>query len=588
MRRVFRYEAQERQSGKEIALEPIISFKNFGFKYTVQKEPTLYDIDLDIYPGQKVLIAGPSGCGKSTLVSCLNGLAPFSYDGEYTGSLTIGGKEARDSDIFTRSKVIGTVLQDSDAQFVGLTVAEDIAFALENDEVPVDEMKRRVDTSARLVDVQGHLSHAPHELSGGQKQRVSLAGVLVDDVDVLLFDEPLANLDPAAGEAAIELIDRIAKEQNKTVIIIEHRLEDVLHCHMDRVVLMDEGRILADTTPGELLCGCLLQKTGIREPLYITALKYAGVAVDPSMRPAHIETLVLSDADKEKVRAWFETAPETEKAEPAEPLLEVKDLTFRYANGFEALKDISLTLHKGEMTAIAGRNGAGKSTLCKLICGFERQQEGSILLKGIDTADLSIKERAEHVGYVMQNPNQMISKVFIKDEVGLGLVLRERPQEEVDAAVDAALATCSLSPFVEWPVSALSYGQKKRVTIASILSLKPDMILLDEPTAGQDFRRYTEIMEFLEELNRSGVTVVLITHDMHLMLEYCDRSLVFSEGRLLADDSPAAVLSDPALIEKASLKKTSLYTLAGLCGIDDAKAFTERFIRCDRKARRGL
>ena len=269
-------------------------------------------------------------------------------------------------------------------------------------------------------------------------------------------------------------------------------------------------------------------------------------------------------------------------------LLEVKDLTFRYANGFEALKDISLTLRKGEMTAIAGRNGAGKSTLCKLVCGFEHQQEGSIFLKGIDTADLSIKERAEHVGYVMQNPNQMISKVFIKDEVGLGLVLRERPQEEVDAAVDAALATCSLSPFVEWPVSALSYGQKKRVTIASILSLKPDMILLDEPTAGQDFRRYTEIMEFLEELNRSGVTVVLITHDMHLMLEYCDRSLVFSEGRLLADDSPAAVLSDPALIEKASLKKTSLYTLAGLCGIDDAKAFTERFIRCDRKARRGL
>ena len=584
MRRVFRYEAQERQSGKEIALDPIISFKNFGFKYTVQKEPTLYDIDLDIYPSQKVLIAGPSGCGKSTLVSCLNGLAPFSYDGEYTGSLTIGGKEARDSDIFTRSKVIGTVLQDSDAQFVGLTVAEDIAFALENDEVPVEDMKRRVDAASRLVDVQGHLSHAPHELSGGQKQRVSLAGVLVDDVDVLLFDEPLANLDPAAGEAAIELIDRIAKEQNKTVIIIEHRLEDVLHCHMDRVVLMEEGRILADTTPEELLCGRLLQTTGIREPLYITALKYAGVAVDPSMRPAHIETLALSDADKEKVRAWFETAPETEKAEPAEPLLEVKDLTFRYANGFEALKDISLTLRKGEMTAIAGRNGAGKSTLCKLVCGFEHQQEGSIFLKGIDTADLSIMERAEYVGFVMQNPNQ----VFIKDEVGLGLVLRERPQEEVDAAVDAALATCSLSPFVEWPVSALSYGQKKRVTIASILSLKPDMILLDEPTAGQDFRRYTEIMEFLEELNRSGVTVVLITHDMHLMLEYCDRSLVFSEGRLLADDSPAAVLSDPALIEKASLKKTSLYTLAGLCGIDDAKAFTERFIRCDRKARRGL
>ena len=568
-------------------MEPIISFKNFGFKYTVQKEPTLYDIDLDIYPGQKVLIAGPSGCGKSTLASCLNGLAPFSYDGEYTGSLKICGREAREMDIFARSKVIGTVLQDSDAQFVGLTVAEDIAFALENDAVAVDEMKKRVDDAASLVDVKGHLSHAPHELSGGQKQRVSLAGVLVDDVDVLLFDEPLANLDPAAGEAAIELIDRIAKEQNKTVIIIEHRLEDVLHRHIDRIVLMDEGRILADTTPGELLCGPLLQKTGIREPLYITALKYAGVDVDPSMHPEHIETLTLGEEEKEKVRSWFLQMPAAQSVPPADPLLDVQDLSFSYPNGFKALEAIDFSIRRGEMTAIAGRNGAGKSTMCKLICGFEHQQEGKILLKGLDTADLSIKERAEHVGYVMQNPNQMISKVFIKDEVGLGLVLRGWPSEEVEEAVDAALATCSLSEYIDWPISALSYGQKKRVTIASILSLKPEMILLDEPTAGQDFRRYTEIMEFLEELNASGVTVVLITHDMHLMLEYADRALVFSGGRLLADDAPAAILSDPALIEAASLKKTSLYDLAALCGIGDAREFTARFIDCDRKARRG-
>ena len=569
-------------------MEPIISFKNFGFKYTVQKEPTLYDIDLDIYPGQKVLIAGPSGCGKSTLVSCLNGLAPFSYDGEYTGSLTIRGVEARDSGIFARSKVIGTVLQDSDAQFVGLSVAEDIAFALENDEVPVDEMKQRVKEVAALVDVQNHLEHAPHELSGGQKQRVSLAGVLVDDVDVLLFDEPLANLDPAAGEGAIELIDRIWKNENKTVLIIEHRLEDVLHRDVDRVILMDDGRILADMTPEELLCSDLLQKTGIREPLYITALKYAGVTVTPDMHPAHIETLTLSEEQKEKVREWFERAARPEKPEAGDSLLDVDSLSFTYSGGHQALKDITFSIRKGEMTAIAGRNGAGKSTMCKLVCGFETQQQGTILLNGKDAAGMSIKERGEHVGYVMQNPNQMISKVFIKDEAGLGLSLRNYPQEEIDAAVDSALKICSLSPFVDWPISALSYGQKKRVTIASILTLDPDMIMLDEPTAGQDFRRYTEIMEFLEELNRSGVTVLLITHDMHLMLEYCDRALVFSDGRLLADDTPAAVLSDPDLIRKASLKKTSLYDLAGLCGIADPKEFTARFIDCDRKVRRSV
>ena len=569
-------------------MEPIISFKNFGFKYTVQKEPTLYGIDLDIYPGQKVLIAGPSGCGKSTLVSCLNGLAPFSYDGEYTGSLTIKGVEARDSSIFARSKVIGTVLQDSDAQFVGLTVAEDIAFALENDAVDVDEMKQRVQDVADLVDVGRHLSHAPHELSGGQKQRVSLAGVLVDDVDVLLFDEPLANLDPATGESAIELIDRIWKDENKTVIIIEHRLEDVLHRGVDRVILMDDGRILADVTPEQLLCSDLLRKTGIREPLYITALKYAGLAVTPDMHPAHIETLTLSEEQKAQVRDWFDRVESPQKPGRGDSLLDVRNVSFAYSGGHQALRDISFSIRKGELTAIAGRNGAGKSTMCKLVCGFEKQQQGAILLKGEDSAEMSIKERGEHVGYVMQNPNQMISKVFIKDEVGLGLSLRGKPQEEIDAAVDDALKICSLSPFVDWPVSALSYGQKKRVTVASILSLHPDMIMLDEPTAGQDFRRYTEIMEFLEDLNRSGVTVLLITHDMHLMLEYCDRALVFSDGRLLADDTPAAVLSDPDLILAASLKKTSLYDLAGLCGIDDAKEFTARFIDCDRKARRGV
>ena len=569
-------------------MEPIISFKNFGFKYTVQKEPTLYGIDLDIYPGQKVLIAGPSGCGKSTLVSCLNGLAPFSYDGEYTGSLTIKGVEARDSGIFARSKVIGTVLQDSDAQFVGLTVAEDIAFALENDAVDVDEMKQRVQDVAGLVDVGGHLAHAPHELSGGQKQRVSLAGVLVDDVDVLLFDEPLANLDPATGESAIELIDRIWKDENKTVIIIEHRLEDVLHRGVDRVILMDDGRILADVTPEQLLCSDLLRKTGIREPLYITALKYAGLAVTPDMHPAHIETLTLSEEQKAQVRDWFDRVESPQKPGRGDALLDVRNVSFAYSGGHQALRDISFSIRKGELTAIAGRNGAGKSTMCKLVCGFEKQQQGAILLKGEDSAEMSIKERGEHVGYVMQNPNQMISKVFIKDEVGLGLSLRGKPQEEIDAAVDDALKICSLSPFVDWPVSALSYGQKKRVTVASILSLHPDMIMLDEPTAGQDFRRYTEIMEFLEDLNRSGMTVLLITHDMHLMLEYCDRALVFSDGRLLADDTPAAVLSDPGLIRAASLKKTSLYDLAGLCGIDDAKEFTARFIDCDRKARRGV
>lgn len=565
-------------------MEPIIKFENFGFKYNAQQKPTLYDINLSIHKGEKLLIAGPSGCGKSTLAHCINGLIPSSYRGEMTGSLTIAGKESRDMGIFEISRHVGTVLQDSDSQFIGLTVAEDIAFALENDCVALPEMKERVLKAAKLVDISHHLGHAPNELSGGQKQRVALAGVMVDDVEVLLFDEPLANLDPATGKQAVELIDQIQKETGAAVIIIEHRLEDVLHRHVDRVVLMGEGRIIADMSPDELLSSRLLRDSGIREPLYITALKYAGVEIRADMAPASLETIKLGEKDKEKLRSWFSSRPETPAEGERPPLLEARDISFAYDNGHQALKDVSLTVYQGELMAIAGTNGAGKSTFSKLACGFEIQQRGSLSFKGRDLMELSIKERADHIGYVMQNPNQMISKVMIYDEVALGLRTRGLPEEEIGPRVEEALKICGLWPFRNWPVSALSFGQKKRVTIAAILVLKPEMIILDEPTAGQDYRHYTEIMEFLRELNGKGITVVMITHDMHLMLEYAHRAVVFSGGRVIADASSAAILTDEDVIKRANLKETSLYPLALKCGIGDARSFVQRFIDYEREA----
>ena len=565
-------------------MEPIIKFENFGFKYNAQQKPTLYDINLSIHKGEKLLIAGPSGCGKSTLAHCINGLIPSSYRGEMTGSLTIAGKESRDMGIFEISRHVGTVLQDSDSQFIGLTVAEDIAFALENDCVALPEMKERVLKAAKLVDISHHLGHAPNELSGGQKQRVALAGVMVDDVEVLLFDEPLANLDPATGKQAVELIDQIQKETGAAVIIIEHRLEDVLHRHVDRVVLMGEGRIIADMSPDELLSSSLLRDSGIREPLYITALKYAGVEIRADMAPASLETIKLGEKDKEKLRSWFSSRPETPAEGERPPLLEARDISFAYDNGHQALKDVSLTVYQGELMAIAGTNGAGKSTFSKLACGFEIQQRGSLSFKGRDLMELSIKERADHIGYVMQNPNQMISKVMIYDEVALGLRTRSLPEEEIGPRVEEALKICGLWPFRNWPVSALSFGQKKRVTIAAILVLKPEMIILDEPTAGQDYRHYTEIMEFLRELNGKGITVVMITHDMHLMLEYAHRAVVFSGGRVIADASSAAILTDEDVIKRANLKETSLYPLALKCGIGDARSFVQRFIDYEREA----
>ena len=564
---------------------PIISFQNFSFQYRAQKQPTLHDINLDIYPGERVLIAGPSGSGKSTLAGCINGLNPYANPGKAAGTLTVDGVDVMHSSIFALSAHVGTVLQDPDGQFIGLTVAEDIAFALENSCTPQDEMHAITRRAAELVGIEHHLDYAPHELSGGQKQRVSLAGVMVDKVRVLLFDEPLANLDPATGKQTMELIDAVQQKTDTTVLIIEHRLEDVLWRSVDRIILMGEGRILADLRPDELLSTDLLAKNGIREPLYLTALRYAGVEITPQKHPAHMDTLVLDDADTAAVRRWF-TAEPLPAAQPApDPLLEVRDVSFGYDKSMHTLQNVSFAIGKGEMVSIVGRNGAGKSTLSKLICGFETQDSGQIFLNGQDLQGVNIRRRAKHIGYVMQNPNQMISQTMIYDEVAMGLQGLGLTEPEMRTRVEDTLKICGLYPVRHWPISALSFGQKKRVTIASVLVQQPELILLDEPTAGQDFKHYTEIMEFLRGLNRRGVTVVMITHDMHLMLEYTARALVFCDGALIADRSPAAVLCDPALVERAALKETSLYTLANRCGIAPAEDYVERFIAADREVR---
>lgn len=567
-------------------MEPIIEFKNYTFKYRSQVEPTLRDINLAIYPGEKVLIVGPSGSGKSTIAHCINGLVPFSFPGEAVGSLKVKGKEPAQEGIFGMSKIVGTVLQDTDGQFIGLTVAEDIAFALENDCVEQSEMFERVDMAADVVDVKKLLGNAPTELSGGQKQRVSMAGVMVDDVDILLFDEPLANLDPATGKRAIALIDEIQKKKNATILIIEHRLEDALYKDVDRIIVIGEGEVVADCTPTELLCGTVLEEQGIREPLYITALKHAGCQIMPKSHPEHVETMEL-EPYAEQVRNWFEKAPLPPKGKKEDPMLEILDLDFAYITGRPVLRDIRFKVHRGEMISIVGKNGAGKSTLSNLICGFADPDHGNILLGGKDIAGLSIKERGEKIGLVMQNPNQMISKPMIYDEVALGLRARGVVEEQIQEKVYETLKICGLYPFRNWPVSALSFGQKKRVTIASILVLDPDVLILDEPTAGQDYRHYTEIMEFLKELNeKHHITILMITHDMHLMLEYTDRAVVIADGRLLADDTPAKVLTNEETAQKAYLKKTSLYDLALRCGIPDASAFVERFIHYEREVRR--
>lgn len=563
---------------------PMIEFKDFTFCYRTQAEPSVKNINLTIYEGEKILIAGPSGSGKSTLASCINGIIPFNLEGKSTGTLTINGRETKDQSIFELSKVIGTVLQDPDGQFVGLTAGEDIAFSLENNLITQTDMGTRVKGAAALVGMETRLDASPYRLSGGQKQRVSMAGVIVEEVKLLLFDEPLANLDPLAGKKAIELIDDIKKETNTTVVIIEHRIEDVLHRDIDRIILMQDGRIVADVTPEQALSQRLLETTGLREPLYVSALNYSGVNLKNVTGLPRIDQLALTEDQTAQVKTWYEASPVAESEVKAPVVLSLEGVSFAYeadASSF-AVRDIGFEVKAGEILSIVGTNGAGKSTTAKIICGFNKITTGKIVAKGQEITGDTIFQRAKTIGYVMQNPNQMICKPMIYDEVALGLVNQGLSPELIEEKVDQALKICGLSPFKKWPISALSFGQKKRVTIASVLVMNPDILILDEPTAGQDYTHYTEIMQFLKELQAMGKTIVLITHDMHLMLEYAQRGIVFSHGEVIADLTTPEILCDVALSEKASLKETSLFHLANLCGIDPV-GLTNRLINEEKR-----
>ena len=562
-----------------------IEFSNFSFRYESLDKPTLKNINLRIEKGEKIVIIGPSGSGKSTLGQCLNGLIPHAIKGETSGQLTINGQDTAPFDMHQFTEQVGTVLQDTDSQFVGLSIGEDIAFALENQLMSNIDMYPLVKATAKMVDLEQMLDRSPHDLSGGQKQRVSLAGILVDDVDILLFDEPLAALDPKTGKKTIEIIDDLHRETGKTIIIIEHRLEDVLHRSVDRIILMESGEIIADTTPDEILASPLLEEYGIREPLYLSALKEAGCAIEGDAKPSSLSTLPLTQYQT-AVSTWFEASKATNVETQTETLLAVRNLTYSYDGEKNALEDVSFDVKRGEFVSVLGKNGSGKSTITKLVMGVIEPDQGSMILNGQDLNELTIFERSQKVGVVMQNPNHMISHHMIFDEVAFGLRNRGVEGNQIEAKVLEVLELCGLSKYRHWPIEALSYGQKKRVTIASILALEPELLILDEPTAGQDYRNYTSMLSFIEKLNRElGITVMIISHDMHLVLEYTTRSIVIADSKLIADAPMTEVFSNPALLDQANLTTTSLYELATELDIENTNGFMQHFIDVE-KARR--
>lgn len=565
--------------------QDLVVFDKYNFKYKAQAEPSLFDIDLKVKKGEKILIVGPSGSGKSTLAKSLNGQIPNTFPGDLTGSCLIDGKNLRDSSIFDLSLSVGTVLQDTDGQFVGLTVAEDIAFSLENDNVDQTEMKKIVHKWVNELGLGKLLDMKPGELSGGQKQSVSIAGVLVSDVPILLLDEPLANLDPKSGRKTMELLKKLADKLGYTVIVIEHRLEEGLLLDPDRIIAVDEGKIVADMTPTDLLKSDILEKIGIRRPLYIDAMKYTGIDFSSYDKLGDFDQVQILEKDLEKIENWAKSQEGDKDEKSGQEIIKIENLTFAYEKE-NILENLSIEIDKGEIISILGPNGAGKSTLAKLLCGFLRPDEGKIFIGGKDSKGLSIKEIADSIGFILQNPNAMISKAMIFDEVAFGLRARGVSEEKIEEKVNKALEICGLYPFRNWPISALSYGQRRRVTIASILVLNPEVIILDEPTAGQDFRHYTKMMEFIREINKKyGLTILMISHDMHLIEEYTDRAIVIGEKKILADTTPAELFSQRDLIDRANLAETSLFKLGQKLKNMKALDFIEAFIGYERRKR---
>lgn len=558
-----------------------IEIKDFSFCYFEQEQPTLKNINLTINKGEIVLILGQSGCGKSTLIHALNGLIPEAYKGEISGDILINGQSILKRSIFERSKMLGTILQDSDHQFVALTIEKDIAFALENQNLPESEIENRITPILEKLNLVSLKHSQPQNLSGGQKQRCALGGVMVCDVDTYLFDEPLANLDPLTGLKTMQIIEQL-KQEDKTIIIVEHRLEDVMHINIDRVVLMDDGKIIYNGDLNSLLKSSLLVQSGIREPLYLSAMKLHDIDINMFDNITKIPE-TFSQSNKIKVAEQLKAFSFNNSSKSKNKILEIKNLCFEYNKNSNVLNNVNLDIYAGDMISVVGKNGAGKSTLAKIMSGYLKPKSGEVLLNSQSMQKMSLAEIGQHVGYILQSPNQMLSQTMIYDEVALGLRVRQIDESVVKQQVEKALKICGLLEFKDWPISALSYGQKKRVSIAAILVLEPEILILDEPTAGQDLFHYQEIMNFLLELNNNGQTIVMISHDMHLIFEYSNRCLVVGNKTIVADEDVHLVLNNSQLCLNNNLLPTSLYEMAFKLEISDPIKFMHYYIQHQRE-----
>ena len=506
--------------------------ENLTFQYLRRDTPAIQGLNFSMAPGEILLIAGSSGCGKTTLMRCINGLIPVTYHGKMEGEIYIFGRPVRKMSMAEISDQIGTVLQDPERQIVASYVFNEIAFGLENLGLPREEIYQRVNEVMAYLNIEFLKERETFQLSGGEKQKVAVAGVLAMRPRILLLDEPLASLDPVSAQEALQLFRRLA-DDGISIVLVEHRVEDVMSIHPDQVMYIQDGR--------QMYFGDL--------PGLLNKVDHSQIKL-----PAQV---IMERAREEPAPVFHSGLPQ----KGTEPLIDFKNVHFRYKEDFpEVLHDVNFTVHTGDVIAILGHNGAGKTTLVKHALGLLKPTSGVVRLQGKDTQKTSIAENAHTIGYVFQSPSQMLFAQTVREELAFGPLNLGHSKEQTEKDVSWAIETVHLKSEMNMPPLALSFGQQKRISIAAILAMRSRILMMDEPTAGQDYWNYMSFMDAI--LQMPGFEAVLfITHDVDLAVVYANRVLLIDNGRIMADGPPEKVLADEKLLRSCRVLPTSLLRL---------------------------
>jgi energy-coupling factor transport system ATP-binding protein len=515
-----------------------VEIGDLSFTYEYRTDSALEHVNLNIEIQDFVLLAGASGSGKSTLIKCINGLIPHRYLGTYSGEAKVKDRSVARSRFLDLSLHVGTVLQEADKQLVSSIVEDDVAFGPGNLALPRSEIERRVEHGLAAMNILELRERSIFAISGGQKQRLAIADILAMEPSIVLFDEPLANLD-SNGVRLMQSIFRELHDSGKTIIVAEHRTEEVLRASPTRVVVIDHGRIMADS----------------RDPSVL--MDFADVLKVPA------EYVMRRARRAAETRAAHQYAePTFTPSELGQELIRVENVSFEYSGGIKALSDVTLSVHEGERIALLGNNGAGKSTLALSMIGILKPTSGHVSVLGQDTRKLPTSEIARSVCLVFQSPFSMLFAKTVREEIGFGPKNIGLPAEQISRIVPETARHCSIEHLLDKSPFASSFGEKKRICVGSVLAMEPKCVILDEPTAGQDYRSYSNFMDFIRSLSERVKSFVVITHDPDLAIEYTDRAIVLNGGKVIADGLTRKILADPTILNRGAIRETSLIELS--------------------------